>query len=87
MRRKNNNDHLLLLLDWYFLSIRLKIATQTSKGGDLRFFYSCKQVLNQSNIDGTSLVIHDLTGKDDGEYTCELETKVLVTSYITQAHS
>ena len=47
------------------------------------YFYSfeCNEVLSQSYIDGTSLVIHDLTGKDDGEYTCELETKVLVISF------
>ena len=26
--------------------------------------------------DGTSLFIHDVTERDDGEYTCEVETKV-----------
>ena len=44
-------------------------------------------MLNNLFIDGTSLVIHDLTGKDDGEYTCELETKVLVISFVLSQHS
>ena len=45
-----------------------------------KFKNQTNSLLSQFNLDGTSLVIHELTGKDDGEYTCELETKVLVIS-------
>ena len=46
----------------------------------------CAELVLNIFIDGTSLVIHDLTGKDDGEYTCELETKVLVISLVSSQH-
>ena len=62
--------------------VNLSVKMQTPTKEKCCFYsFEWNEVLNQSYIDGTSLVIHDLTGKDDGEYTCELETKVLVISF------
>ena len=74
---RKNNDNLFNL----FIQMLCLLNEKRNQRNMLLFLSEQNEVLNQSDIDGTSLVIHDLTGKDDGEYTCELETKVLVISF------